>query len=874
MMAMKFLPLMLLVPGGLLAETLVTVAPDGAIDSLVRARDRVRELRAAGEKGLVRVEFAQGTYAQTEPVAFSAADGGSPQGPTIYAAAPGAKVVITGGKQIGGWQAGQGGLWQTRLPQPVLHFEQMWINGRRAQRARTPNKGYFNAYAAAGAGAFAELKAPEFEAFVARPADFNLVRAIPAAERPDVLLTVMHTWTVGHSRIRELNEQARAIRIVGRARYPFVQHEPDQRWYLENYRAALDEPGEWYLQKDGTVLYWPLPGEDMTKVDVIVPVAEKLVLIDGRDGQVRDLHFRDLTFAHTHASYGPGGHHDGQAASGVGAAIEIDRADAIHLSNCEMRHTGGYGIWFREACSHSSLTHSLLHDLGGGGVRIGTTAMPGDKDLTHHITVDDCILRHGGRRYPSACGVFLAHAADCTVTHNEIHDFFYTGISAGWVWGYAHSSSKRNRFDFNHIHHLGWGVLSDMGGFYGLGRAEGTTVNNNWIHHIASYRYGGWGLYTDEGSSGVTLENNLVHDTSEAGFHQHYGKWNQVSNNIFAFGQKAQIQRSRPETHASFAYERNIVIYDVPALLDRGWDIWQVGTYEMRNNVYWNTAGLPVVFVDTDLAGWQAKTGHDQASVVADPLFEDAGGRDFRLKQASPALKLGFKPFDPKLAGARSPEWRTEASAAYPDFFERSKPWPRPEYEVNETFEGMTAGSPSLPGQELRIQGKGDSITVANDHAANGKASLKFTDAPGLEPVWDPHLVLKPHYTQGTSVVAFDIRTEPGTQLYVECRGEGHPYTTGPSLWIDAGQITERTSKRSIDLPPGVWTRIEMTAGLGAKASGTWTLKVTPAGGQTAILQDLPCDKRWKELHWLGFVSTATSSVSFWIDDLIITRKD
>ncbi|WP_166647344.1 right-handed parallel beta-helix repeat-containing protein [Prosthecobacter fusiformis] len=854
-----------------LAEVVISVGSSEAVKTPLEAVQKVRELRAGGEKGTVRVEFSSGEFFLAEPLKLEAADSGLEMGPTIYQAAKDAKVTFTGGKKVAGWKEAKDGLWQAKVEGK---FEQMWINGRRAVRARTPNAmdnrpgavgGYFNAKSQASTDMFKDLKKPSHEAFVARPADYALLKALTADERADVLLTVMQTWTVGQCRIQEMNDAANGIRIVGTALYPFVQFEPDQRWYVENFRAALDAPGEWFLTRDGDLLYKPLPGEDMTKVEVVVPVTEKLLLMDG----VQHVSFEGITFAHTQFQYGPAGHHDRQAAAGTGAAIEVDRSQHIRFHDCEFKHISNYALWFRTACALSSVTHSYLHDLGSGGVRIGDTKMPDDATLTHHIVVDDCIIHGGGRLFPSACGIFLAHAADCEVTHCDIGDLYYTGISAGWVWGYKHSPAKRNRLDFNHIHHLGWGVLSDMGGFYGLGRSEGTTVSHNHVHDVGSYRYGGWGLYTDEGSTGVTMMHNVVHDTSESTFHQHYGKWNQVSHNVFAYGRKAQIQRSRPETHASFAYENNVVIYEGEKLLDGSNYNWGPGTYEMRNNVYWNSAGLPVMFHDTDLAGWQAK-GHDEGSIVADPLFVDAAKRNFRLKKESPALKMGFIPGDANKAGVLGDgDWRKLATAlSFPDFWEKSKPWPMPAYEVDETFEHMGLSFPILPRQEIHWQNKGDSVYVVDDQAASGKRSLKITDAPGLDPSWDPHLVLKPGYQSGKVTVAFQVRTEKGSKFFVECRGPGSAYQTGPSVAFDSGYILEKRSKTKLALPPDTWAKIEMTATLGAENKGQWTLKVTLPGQPVQEFANLPCDAEWNELAWLGFVSSAKEKVAFWLDDL------
>ena len=269
---------------------------------------------------------------------------------------------------------------------------------------------------------------------------------------------------------------------------------------------------------------------------------------------------------------------------------------------------------------------------------------------------------------PPASASGSGHSPYNVIQHNDVYDFYYSAFSLGWVWGYRHSDAHHNDLGFNHAHSIGQGVLSDMGCIYTLGTSPGTVIHDNHFHDVISHDYGGWGLYTDEGSTGVVMRNNLVYRCSRGGFHQHYGKENRIENNIFAYGGEHQLQRTRTEEHLSFFFERNIVLWDNKSpLLGSN---WKDNNFRMDHNLYWH-AGQEVLFPgNLTLSQWQEQRGQDAHSMVADPQFVAPQRGDFRLAPGSPAREIGFQPFDASRAGRQNPLVLTNDLPAVPAGFE------------------------------------------------------------------------------------------------------------------------------------------------------------------------------------------------------------
>ena len=670
------LPLLLTAPIVSAQKRAIYVSPKGQSGAIGDANQPLKSIEEAlirsrkiTGKDTVYIKIAPGNYYLTKPLAWDK----SPTHPLVIEGTSEEKPLISGGIAISNWEETPQGWWKCTVPEVVHYgakFEQLYVNGKRATRARTPDKKWFFVQNSTEIVEYhGEGRVPAYasQKLETAPNDLETLKGIDW-NKSNVSALFYHKWDNTRKRLNYVQADSGFVFIHGTGMKPWNQITKGSRYVLENYKEALTAPGEWFLSKQGELFYIPRPGDKMATATTFAPMLHHLVEINGTASKsVSGITLRNLAFAHSTYPMPIQGDEPKQAAANIDAAIMMNYATNCHIHDCDIQHTGNYAIWIKENSSHCSFRHNYIHDLGAGGIKIGSTVLHDSIPYTHHITVENNIICHTGMDYPCGVGIAIFHAHHNKLLHNDLFDLRYSAISVGWIWGYAPSPANHNEVAYNNIHHVGWGELSDMGAIYTLGISPGTRIHNNVIHDVYAYDYGGWGLYTDEGSSHVTMENNLVYACKSGGFHQHYGKYNLIKNNIFAesiYYQARITKASDDETPLTF--QNNILYADGTALLS---GCWNEANVKMGQNCYWNTQGIDTFKIQRkpatvwDKIPWKEWTkSKDKKSIIADPYFTSPETGDFSFKSKRTARKIKFVPFDISKVGVYGDKaWKAKA---------------------------------------------------------------------------------------------------------------------------------------------------------------------------------------------------------------------
>ena len=524
--------------------------------SIRRAQAAVRTRNRGMTADLV-VELAAGTYPLDRTLLFGPEDSGFNGHSVIYRAAPGATVVLSGGRRVEGWAPDENG--RFRAPVDLDNFRQFYVNGVRARRARGAPPADLQPWGSHEAVIHpATPGSPAGRVEVIAPAGYTTTDARLAEWKnpSDLEFGYFNSWSHMICRVQSITRDGPGALITMAQPGFFLASRkggvqaglPD---YMENALELLDEPGEWYFDRSTHQLYYlPRPGEDLATAEVIAPRLTCLLEVQGTpERPVRNLHFQGLQWAFAEWFPPEGGYLGIQAChftTGTGwaeapwgripAALRWNDAEACSVTDGVIAHLGGCGVEWVARCRHHTLEGTRLFDLSGNGVLVGGPRE--EEDVPRDIRVANNHLWACGLDYYGAVGVWVGFAQRTVIAHNEVHDLPYTGISVGWQWNPEPTPCRENVIEYNHIYDV-MNRLGDGGGIYTLGFQPGTVIRGNHIHDVhrspLAQAAPNNGMFIDEGSKGFLFERNVIYRThaEPVRFNQCSRDWHTWRDNHF-----------------------------------------------------------------------------------------------------------------------------------------------------------------------------------------------------------------------------------------------------------------------------------------------------------------------------------------------------
>ncbi|HUK12171.1 MAG TPA: right-handed parallel beta-helix repeat-containing protein [Thermoanaerobaculaceae bacterium] len=507
------------------------------------------------------------------------------------------------------------------------------------------------------------------------------------------------------------------------------------RYLVDNVQDALTEPGQWFLDRAATpwtLTYLANAGENPNTDLVIVPQLSQVLVASN----LEYVTFRGLTFEHDDYTEPAAGHISVELEPDIGAAVSFQNSRHITFDSGIVTQTSGTGIEFIPCVNSSSpaycvstngnavvadnvIENSAFYDIGVVGIRIGNPYQNADTDanVPQSTVVRNNVVEGYGRTLPAAFGIGQGMGHDNLYTHNDVYDGYHCAISTSQ--GIADTTvpsgigNANNTISFNHVHDLLQGIMNDGGsiridGGNSVFTAAGNKILNNKIHDVTDASimdpngYGGNGVYLDDDTGLVDVENNLVYRVSGYDVYTPHGpaapaEANTIKNNVLAYGRKGMVSVNFPYGNGVpatipqvFTVTNNLLHFDrsdtsKPKFWVQGGCLYAGGApftqfQEWNSNMYWRTDGAFGGYAEAfavqpspgtggnapcnsnvsdytfyTFAGWQEQVGEDAHSVVQDPGFADPTypADDFSLLHGSPGV--GFVVFDPSQAGRSNP---------------------------------------------------------------------------------------------------------------------------------------------------------------------------------------------------------------------------
>lgn len=516
--------------------------------SIEKALQQAREERRLNNATDICLRLQEGVYQLNQPITIRPEDNGT----RIVADG---KVTISGGVSISGWKK-EGKYYVADVPDfngRPLEFRQIWVNGKKAVRARDVDD--FEQM-------FRIRSVDKANETIYVPA--KAVKKIINAKYPEMVLHEM--WCIANLRIKNIKIQGDSAAVTfhqPESHVHFMHPWPspmvttdghNSAFYLTNAKELLDSEGEWYLDARASKLYYiPRKGEDMGSAEVIAPAVETLVQVAGTpDEPVKDVTFEGITFSYAtwmrpsvsgHAPLQagmymteayklrpkmdrPNGDHKLDNQGWVGrpaAAVSLNCAENVSFTKCTFEHNASTGLDYHLYIKGGTVDRCTFRDIGGNGILAGGFSPEGFEAHKPYDPADRRIICTGlnitnnlitdvTNEDWGCVGIGAGFVRDIRICNNEISDVSYTGISVGWGWNQQPCSMANNLISGNLIYNYAKHMY-DTAGIYTLGAQPHSLIEGNVVRDIYTPSYvhdpeHWFYLYTDEGSSGITVRNN------------------------------------------------------------------------------------------------------------------------------------------------------------------------------------------------------------------------------------------------------------------------------------------------------------------------------------------------------------------------------
>lgn len=521
--------------------------------TLERAQRAVRGVNKSMSED-INVYLHEGTYQLTSTLRLSNADGGTNGHYVRYMAAPGETPLVTGGVPVSGWEIfdADKNIWCVK--DVVNRFRQLYVNGKKAIRARHPNvksngDHYFNRLAKV------DTFGRAFDVYT------DQIKKLENIKRSEI--HVMVAWADQILRIEDVKYNGNTCKVIPqdpertrlfRRAYPmlgtaFMSNPPKQQcYYLENDMSLLDMQGEWFLDEDSDTLYYiPREGEDMTTANVVAPNLETLVEVTGEStkNKVKNISFSGIVFAHTNflrpSREGLLNLQAGQFAVKVEdrgdlksnefmlwhpeAGIEVTNASRVIFEDNIFTQMAATGLDFTSGTNDTRIEGNVFTEIGGSSISIGKFAPdslteihkgynPSDRDeICTHDTVKNNYVHNTTNEIQGAVPILGGYPRYVVIEHNEVSYANYSGISVGFGWTKKETAMDGNKINYNEIHHIAR-LLCDGAAIYTLSnQGKNGQIMYNYSHDINGSDWADYWtcpIYQDEGTSGFEIAYNVA----------------------------------------------------------------------------------------------------------------------------------------------------------------------------------------------------------------------------------------------------------------------------------------------------------------------------------------------------------------------------